>query len=399
MTPKFVLAILGSLICFLPSAAPAAEQPAAADQAQLESARQLVKQLGSPQFRSREAAMGQLLGMGLAIKPALSAGMKDQDAEIRERSERVLVTLLEADFQKRLKLFAADADGSRGADMPGWSRFKSEIGSDSGARSLFVEMQRAEPSLMAAYGESADMAAGTLQTRCTAVAGFVNPMLGFGGRDMSSLTISRVAALYFVAADAKIKVGGDVAQCLRRLYLFVPSLQLAMSNGPQSELIRHLLAAWIAKDFSPDGVEENLNLALQMNLKEACPTAIAALKEGFLSSLGKFRALMMVDRFGGKDDLPIVTASLQDVNVCPTVLGLNQPVKELQVRDVALSVVIRLSGEDPAKFGLRPMPNQIYAYQAPQPQFNSAAERDAAFKKWADHVAAQKNAAEAKDKK
>ena len=56
--------------------------------------------------------------------------------------------LLNADFQRRLVLFAEDVNDANHYDLPGWPRFREMVGSDRAARRLFVDMQRSEMGLM-----------------------------------------------------------------------------------------------------------------------------------------------------------------------------------------------------------------------------------------------------------
>src|SRR5271154_6495787 len=65
----------------------------------------LVRQLGADSYQAREEASQRLLALGRTAKPALLDGLKIADPEIRNRCERLLVTVLEADFKARLQAF------------------------------------------------------------------------------------------------------------------------------------------------------------------------------------------------------------------------------------------------------------------------------------------------------
>ncbi len=369
----------------------AAEASPAAD-TNLRRAAELIPRLGDPHFQARDAASGELSKMGIEIKPVLAAALKDADPEIRARAGRLLTAVIEADFQHRLAVFADDVDDAQRLDLPGWSRFKSTIGADRAARALFVEMQRAEPSLMAAYDQGADAVAKSLQLRIHAAAATA-PMMRFGGaQNVNQLSTPRVAALFFVASDKEIKIGSDSAEEMHTFYYFPPAFSMALNAGPQSDLLKRILGAWIGRDASPDTLETNLQVALQMNLKEGLAPALAGLQRAGLTPQAKMTALIAIDKFGGKDHLPAIAPSLKDTDVCRAMpLGPNEPIKQLEVRDVALAVSIRLSGEESTKFGMKPIQqNQILLYQPQTMMFNSPAERDAAFKKWADHLSAAK---------
>ena len=131
------------------------EKPAGPDAAAL------VEQLGDDSFEVRQRASEQLAAMGLAAQEALTAGLRDPDAEIRRRCRWLLQDVLEADYDRRLKAFLADDEGEQDHDLPGWKRYRESVGTDKVARELFVKMQQAEPGLMisAAAGKEAAVGA------------------------------------------------------------------------------------------------------------------------------------------------------------------------------------------------------------------------------------------------
>ena len=95
-------------MCLLGFAVPslcAADKDAAATKRRIDA---LVLQLGDAAYTQREQASKELVKLGIAAEPALTAALKDPDAEVRFRAADVLAIVREADFRARLEAFAAE---------------------------------------------------------------------------------------------------------------------------------------------------------------------------------------------------------------------------------------------------------------------------------------------------
>ncbi len=267
-----------------PSAVPAAEPAKAeADRASpADVAATLIRELGDDRFSVRESATDRLSHLGVEIKPALIAALDDPDPEIRFRVKRVLSAVIEADFQRRLAAFSEDVNDTRHCTLPGWTRFKSEYGSDLVARRLFVEMQRAEPDLLQALDANAtDSARAAAQVLEARIRGFQESMqaritLG-GGGNMPGM--GSVVAMLFVASDPHITLPEDVAMQLSN-YCFQPLSMQPGGNTGEAAVVRKIVGSWVARDASANLLPQNIWLALRFNLKEGLLPACAALKQG-----------------------------------------------------------------------------------------------------------------------
>ena len=86
--------------------------------------RELVKQLGSDSFVSREQASELILRQGNRSMPALENGLTHSDCEVVRRS-RILISLIsESEKKTKLQAFLEDVDGSKNTVLPGWERFE-----------------------------------------------------------------------------------------------------------------------------------------------------------------------------------------------------------------------------------------------------------------------------------
>src|SRR5262245_20594224 len=135
-----VLALTGTLL--------AAPKPGDEGTPEYKKAADLVRQLGSSRFAEREAAGKELIAMGGMGVPALTAGAKSTDAEIRNRSVALLPKAVAAEWGRRATAFLADPD-SKSRDLPLLAEFEKFVGPlDSGSRKLFAEMLRSHGSLL-----------------------------------------------------------------------------------------------------------------------------------------------------------------------------------------------------------------------------------------------------------
>src|SRR5262249_39994542 len=109
----------------------------------------LVKQLGDKRYSAREAAAKQLIEMGPAAFPALTAGTKSEDEEVRNRSIALLPQAKAAEWKRRATAYLADTEGQQKHDLPLRAEWDKMIGKpDVGSRKLFAEMVKTNGELL-----------------------------------------------------------------------------------------------------------------------------------------------------------------------------------------------------------------------------------------------------------
>lgn len=360
-----------------------------------EDASELVEQLGDKSFQNRQRAAKELARIGIAAEPALVEALQSGDIEIRTRAAQVLSRVREVDFQARLEAFAADISGRAGHDLPAWDPFRALMGSSRTARSLFVEMQRAEPALLEAL-ESGDKLANALFTRrCQAILQRMqvnNFQFGVVGR--TRISRGTVAALLFVGAAANVKVDEQVAV---QLYNFIlqPAFQEGLKSGVLGPPLKKLLAKWMLKNNGPSVAFQNLMLALSLELKESVDLAVQMLEpEAQHAQAGPVAraahrgtthyALLAIGKFGTKEHLPLVEKYLGDATLCETRRSATRQIGT-QIRDVALAVAVHLTGQKLQDYDFRQaQASPQILYQPGTLGFIDQATRDGALKKWAE---------------
>lgn len=341
---------------------------------------ELVALLGHDTYDIRQRASAALSKLGSKAKPALLAGLKSEDAEVRSRCRRVLAIVLEIDHREQLEAFAADRDGKLKIDLPGWQRFKQLAGEDRGARLLFAEMQRYEPYLLEAAGDTPEAVSAMFLERCEQIQrGMIDP----DPRVRQQATLGTVASLYFVASNPALPVTDEVISFLHN-FSYQPSFQQAMQQSTKRNdafALRKLVAAWVSREGTATSYQ-NYMLSLRYDLEESLPPALAALEQADAATQVVLYALLVTGRFGSVANLPTVEAQFDNTQIC----GAFQEGAEqfpMELRDLALAVAVHLTAQDHAEFGFSSLRrNHQMLFVMNTVGFHSAGERDAALAKW-----------------
>jgi hypothetical protein len=357
----------------------------------------LIAKLGNDLFAVREAASNQLAQKGILAKPQLTAALESSDAEVRFRARHILAAVVEADFQKRLSAFSADVDGKQNLSMPGWSSFKRLVGSDQSARDVFVQMQQAEASLLEAYEQGPKQAAEKLRAQVA----LEPPTTNVRGRNVVQPTVTNLGSILawlFVAGDPDVPLSDDITARTvmlpqNRVFFQEAALIGPHDTNPQREVCRKILGLWISRsDLNSMLMMRNLYYAEEFGMKEGLTPAVSILKQTQSPAMAKCNALLLLEKFGGKEHLPLVQPMLQDHQLCFDTGGNNQPM-QVQLGDVALVTTIVLSGQDPKKFGF----DHFQHSERGLTNFNTIAfannqDREAAYQKWQQWQAGQRQA-------
>jgi hypothetical protein len=364
------------------------ETLAAADDSQdlHQQAVQWVGQLASDSFRQRQQAERELAALGVPAKAALMQGLKSADAEVRERCRRLLVVVLEQDYQARVDAFAADAQGSTDHQLPGWRRFRELAGETAGARQLFVEMQRSESKLLESSAADPDAGSDLLLSRCEDLQQAASRQLDDDGRPLS---LGSIAAAFFVGADPRVPINERLAAYLYN-FSYQPALQGAMRGGAKLEPLKRILGAWVARTAGSTNSYPSMMLAMQYDLREGLSPALNVIKQtGAQPHILQF-AILVVGRFGEKQHLALLEPLLENASPLVTQNVGGQQLR-CEVRDVALATLVHLSQQDFKQYGLVHLQkNAQTLFNINSVGFASEQLRSEALRKWKAWSAAQK---------
>jgi hypothetical protein len=340
----------------------------------------LVRQLGAASFATRESATRELTVIGMPAHAALLEAIADDDAEVRMRARRVLETVLERDFQVRLREFAADRDVHAGHGLGSWDRFAGLIGDDPAARRLFVEMQRAEAGLLELADGDPPRAAEMLDARMRQ---FQDGDFNDEAFTWQGASVGRIAALLFVAAQGEAPLSEETASFVAN-FIYQNSFQQAIAAGPAADPLRKILGGWIARPFTPGSPMrvQNLMIAMQYDLPAGLDLALVMLRDQPAEPYPRAYTVLAVAKFGRREHLPSLAPLLADASSCGE-FEFDQRKIDCQVRDVALAAMVRLSGQQLSDYGFDlAQPDEFSLLDVSRLGFADDARRDAALAKW-----------------
>jgi hypothetical protein len=167
--------------------------------------------------------------------------------------------------------------------------------------------------------------------------------------------------------------------------------ELAMKETVDNVLKPQARRALLAAKEKPvnHNVQQALQLARTLRLKEGVPLALKAARSKELNAWSRSNAVMFVAEFGGKDHISELEPLLNDKASIGS-MGFNFATIQTELRDVALAAVVSLSGQSLDDYdypylklfggGAGPMS----ALSAHCYGFADSAGRDAALKRWKD---------------
>jgi hypothetical protein len=337
----------------------------------------LIRELGASTFMARQHAQRELVALGSAAKPALETASHDPDHEIRQRARSALAAIAEVDFHVRLGEFVIDQYADDGHGLPGWQRYRSLVGASPAARRLFADMQRAEHQLLEAVDQRPAHSGTLLDARCQQLE---NRVQDADAARQPQYALSTMAALLFAASNPDVPLSDRARKCING---FGNQLNQPLHSRPTDRLVRALLDAWVGRPFERDDLDgyHNLLLAMQYDLKGGLGPALALVNPPPSGAPGLDQyAILTIGKLGSREHVTVLEPLLEDRRSVPDRGGRES---EVQIRDVALAVMIHLTGQKLADYGFSHAKlNTPYLFNPNTLGFSDPAARDEAIKKW-----------------
>jgi hypothetical protein len=374
---------------------------------------QAITQLGSADYPTREAAYRKLAGFGgKAFRQLLEASKNGSDAEIRRRCSLLLSGARTEDFEARVAAFLADHEGKYSHELPGWALYSQKVGTTPAARQFLADLLKDPATQRLLIAAEADpngipiaVQARAMELQQRQYRPAVLPPPGLIIRPVQrelapgqAATAKEMLGIYFVDCLAPETATARRPGIGPTTFLYQASLRQVMTAGDETAAIaKNIMAFWIEtrQPGSTDlysgmvaasnwnGMEDIVYRAAERIL---ATKAVVAYQRG--------QAVGMLARTGKEKALPVLEKLLTDetqagVRVEATLDDDGKPVQKqytIQTRDVALAMLIRAAGKNPTEFGFTVYTNSSEAmrYTPTNQWFKSDADRDAAFKKWAE---------------
>lgn len=385
------------------------------DQAKAE---RLILQLGSEDFKEREAAEAELKQMGPLAEAALSrAAASSPDQEVKKRADQLLTRLKNLAYQDRLEKFRSDRSGKLGYDLPGWSAFRAMICGETLASDGKIRFARPElkevahdfffemvttlpevfPLLEAIGGPPGDLQKLLAERLANLNSNVPNPNLLAPIKPMpvgGSLPLRIEEGLLCLFLDAQLKPRPAMNE--EMLYFLGSVLGgtkfpgLLKQKDNRGLAARALFDTWLDLLKNPDELNMMIDRTKVWN-DEPGLSKLAVRMIGLPHDKvrNKWIALMTILKNKKVELIPVLETLFNEkepINAYfesdPTGKTVGMMVG-VQTRDMALASVLILCGQDPVKFGLEPLPgntekNPLYGYK----DFDE--KRTAGFAKWAE---------------
>jgi HEAT repeat protein len=379
--------------CLLGTAAPglAADQRAKSP-AELEiAAAGLVRQLGDPSYRVREKATGALVQMGRVAKTALVLGSTDADPEVRTRCLKLLPAALADDLQARIDAFLADREGRQPHDLPGLARFEKLLGAGPAARALYAELLKTDATLLDLADRDPAAAADRFATRAQQLQATMYNNMAAGQK--AAVSPQEVAGLLFVGSEPKLPLPPQATWPIYSL-MYRPEVRAAFTGTNPDDPYKKLLLYWINQRTDAMTLQQSLNLAIQLDLKDCLGLALKSAADKTVQGYSRGFAIAAIGKLGTREQLPALEPLIDDTTQVGT-FGWNNVQINTEIRDVALAMSVHLSGQSLKDYGFEVVAqNQSLRFSPYYCGFSDPAQREAAQKKWkewaASHKAAQK---------
>lgn len=236
---------------------------------------ELVRQLGDASFDTRRNAAHELALIGRAAVPALEAGLKSTDAEVRRRCAELLPAARRTDEEIRQDEFIADSGGKM--TLPGWPQFLLIGGNDADARRLFVELKRAEPALVELLAKDGAKVGAQRNDRCQRLGNWQVGLPGKGPRDVKT---GEVVAMLLSSALAPPNNAGDIYKLTNLAYR--NDIRLLVQGN---KCAQRLMTAALTPAASQENMLGNvIHIASQMGLTDLRDKVLAPTVRKMLES-------------------------------------------------------------------------------------------------------------------
>jgi hypothetical protein len=342
------------ILSLLPGALGAdAVHPGAAP-ADLARARQLVKQLGDARFNVRDAAEKELMRLGLAAFEALKEGEKDTDLHVHERCRALQLIVSELMLQKQIEHFKNKESGPEALIFA--ESFLKITGDTKEARELYAEAMIMHSQLLDDVWRDRKNGVQTLHAYCDLLAARIRFQQDIDSGSLIESTkraepIKRADLLvfFFLSQELPAEKDGSFSNYCYQVLRSRTLTEILSSNSPDALPFKKLFIAWINHEPQEYMVQRGLEVAAQAEMKELLPLALRIANDKSARIHYRAQVALLLCTLAAKENLKDIEPLLEDKTFVRTV-NTNNTSGLLQMRDVALAVCIKLSGQKIADY-------------------------------------------------
>ena len=358
-----------------------------------QSVEEWVADLGADGYLSRLKSEEAILQLGSDAIGPIKQAVNSPDIEISIRARRLLVILLEQDFQQRRKSFLeAPLDSSESFGFLQWNAFAKLVGRTDQTKQLFMDIvqnQRENKSTQISTGEVSYL--GYLATEQEHYTTLPTSAVEVAQELFNSLikldSASNKNDVEVLDSDA-LMPAADQPVVLQQLSLTAfeanlpKTLVKTVNESIYSTEIRGLITAWIVARKSEQGLTRNqVETIFRFELTQLRDELVKELKNE--RSKVRLQAAEAIAKTGGRDAVKLLQPFVRGSEV---VVAYPEPSggKSLNITlgDIVFQLILKLEDQPLKDFGLLPTAGTMLLSESPVYGFVDRQSADAAIAKW-----------------
>lgn len=264
----------------------------------------LIGQLGSSEFGVRQAAAKELRKLGARALPQLKNAMRTADAEIAQQARKLETTIRADEIERLATALKPHREIADDIDHPLWLRFKKLVGDDRDSRKLFAELiaspQRAK---LLDEVEAHPETAGAVYARL--VNGYAKALQE--GALKSTIPFDRLPTAYDIVAVMFLGTYSGASQSVwetGKPEITVVSVIEVAHKDPGFAVKARLLGAWLGTRTDPELIQDALNFAWKLKLKELRPLLRKWIADPTIAPESRAFSALYLGDIGAREDLP-----------------------------------------------------------------------------------------------
>ena len=346
----------------------------------------LVEQLGSVLYTERADATQQLRTMGRLALPSLELARQSENPEVRQRVKLILPAIRRADFQARLSTFIADKTGKYDHQLPGWDKFQTITGKNKAGRQLFIELMQSPPNraLVQAVAMNPKELGQRIRRRQSELYQLIYPrtMPGVTRPQPYHPTLADAIGMTF----AETMLGDDSNRSMRGVSAMKAhdlmrrtDVRKLIEEEPYAEPTHKLILAWCDSRTTSSLLYQAMLLTDRFKWPEAPKYAVKVLESSGTSVTYTVKAASILGEYGTRTDAKHLQPFLNDETIVRR--GSNS-YKEIQVRDIALTMMVLMTKQKLDEFDIKTHNTSNAQFSYANFYFDSPEDRIKAFAKW-----------------
>lgn len=344
--------------------------------------RQLLEDLASPVFSTRQKAASEVMDLDASAVPVLEGELESVPASVATQLRVLIPRLRKRLFDDRITAFDENPAVENAVGLPEWDRFSTMAGDNKDAVPVYQEILKAERDLFAAKMFFAPDFSEQLRNRSTAFAASCD------GRADREFPIANAAALMLLASNESPRLIGTTSTNISKA-LDDPRFGELIENGVHAETLRAIAEAWIQRPGI--AVDRPLLFSMKHKLAAGRNVALRTLARP-AQNQSTYYALFCLGVLNQPEDIATVEGMFTSEKTLWPPRG--QSAKKLlpgkdvestyavQTRDVALAVAVHMRGEQPRDFGMTVIRSELHLFTVDSLGFDDDEQRRAAIEKY-----------------